>query len=116
MIQGDGLQVRDFVYVSDVVRAFDAAMRSATAQPRVFCICTGRSSSILELSRVLGELQGVPVGVEFAPPRTGDIRMSVGDPRRAREALGFTAAVALREGLAGTLAWMASAEPAGQAS
>jgi len=114
-IHGDGLQVRDFVYVLDVVKALDAAMRSATTEPRVFCVCTGRPSSIAELSTLLGELQGVPVAVEYAPPRRGDIRMSVGDPTRARKALNFTSAVELKEGLEATLRWMALAQSPAEA-
>jgi UDP-glucose 4-epimerase len=109
-IHGDGQQVRDFVYVDDVVRAFAAAMAAATTEARVFCICTGRQTSILEISSLLGDLYGSGVEIAFAPARRGDIRVSVGDPRRARAALDFGASVDLKDGLRQTLDWMASTQ------
>lgn len=111
MIHGDGRQVRDFIYVGDVVRSLGAAMAVASTQPRVFCICTGRPTSILEISALLGELFGTGIAVEHAPARRGDIRASVGDPRRARDVLDFSALVDLRTGLRLTLDWMESVQP-----
>jgi UDP-glucose 4-epimerase len=113
VIHGDGQQVRDFVYVSDVVRAFAGAIRAASTQARVLCICTGRPSSILDIATVLGELRGFRAEVEFTTPRAGDVRTSIGDPRLAREILGFDASVALRDGLGATLDWIDGAQLAG---
>jgi UDP-glucose 4-epimerase len=100
---GDGEQCRDFVYVSDVVRALLAAMRGAALPGTVFNVCTGRATSVLALAVTIGGLLSVAPRVEHAPPRKGDVRASLGDPTRCRKALGFTARVALREGLALTL-------------
>lgn len=100
---GDGAQFRDFVYVSDVVRALLAAMRRASVPGTVFNVCTGQATSVLTLAATIGELLSVTPRIRHASPRAADVRRSLGDPTRCREVLGFTASVALREGLALTL-------------
>ena len=104
---GDGRQVRDFIHVDDVARALVAAMARADAgAPEVFNICSGKSTAILELAGLMCELAGRPARIEHAPPRAGDIRISLGDPRKAEAQLGFRAAVGLRDGLETTLRWL----------
>jgi UDP-glucose 4-epimerase len=100
---GDGEQSRDFVYVGDVVRALLAAMRAAALPGTVFNVCTGRATSVLALAATIGALLSVTPRIEHAPPRKGDVRASLGDPTRCRKALGFSASVALRDGLVLTL-------------
>jgi UDP-glucose 4-epimerase len=102
-IFGDGKQTRDFVYVADVVAALLAAMRVMPPLSPVFNVCTGRATSLLDLAGTIGALCGMTPQIDFQPPRTGDIRESLGDPRRAAKRLGCTATTTLREGLARTL-------------
>lgn len=100
VIFGDGGQTRDFVYVGDVALACVAAMfHPAVGRGDVFNVATGRSVSLLELLRALGELTGRTIEPEFAPERPGDIRHSAADVRRAADTLGFRAEVSLRDGL-----------------
>jgi UDP-glucose 4-epimerase len=103
-IDGDGQQTRDFVFVGDVVAALMAAMKAMPDGSPVFNVCTGRATSILLLAQTIGELCGRTPEIQFAAPRAGDIRTSLGDARYALEALGFAARVSLRDGLAQTLA------------
>lgn len=100
---GDGLQSRDFVFVGDVVDHLIAAMTNPTQGSRVFNVCTGRSSTLAQLVEVLGELLGVVPAVEYEAPRSGDIRVSLGDPTICRTGLGVSAETSLRDGLAATL-------------
>jgi UDP-glucose 4-epimerase len=101
-IHGDGLQTRDFVYVSDVVahlvRAMEIARRPG-GYNGVFNVCTGRGQSIAELARLVIALSASSSVISSGPPRAGDIRASVGDPQAARSALGLSADVSLQEGL-----------------
>ena len=104
---GDGGQVRDFIYVGDVVGALMAAMAKADARvPEVFNVCTGRETSILALAKTMSELHGTAPRIAFAPPRAGDIRISIGDPSKAKAKLGHECRVSLRDGLATTLGWL----------
>lgn len=99
-IFGDGQQVRDFIYVGDVAQALWAAMQAPQPAGSVFNVCTGKATSIRMLVDAIAALHGKSPLVEHGPPRDGDIRASVGDGRRAKEALGFCALTTLRTGLA----------------
>lgn len=105
VIFGDGNQVRDFVYVGDVVEANLLAMFSKNAVGGVFNVGSGRCTSINELARLLIELMDVDVKPVYSDPRPGDIRYSCADISRARMVLGFEPRVELREGLLETIAW-----------
>jgi UDP-glucose 4-epimerase len=98
-IFGDGGQTRDFIYVGDVVRALLAVMARDSGEPGAFNVCTGRSTSVLQLAQTIGQVCGVDPHIGFAPARVGDIRESLGDPGLARAMLGFEAPTLLAEGL-----------------
>ena len=98
-IFGDGGQTRDFIYVADVVRALLACMARQDAEPAVFNICTGRTTSLLELAATIGKVCGREPDMAFGDVRIGDIRASLGNPGLAREALGFDARTLLEGGL-----------------
>ena len=100
---GDGGQYRDFVYVADVVRYLRAAMTGMPEGARVFNICTGRTTTVVELARTIAELAGVEAGIEHGEARAGDIRESVGDPAAVQAAFGFAAETRLKDGLRETL-------------
>ncbi|HET6184792.1 MAG TPA: NAD-dependent epimerase/dehydratase family protein [Acetobacteraceae bacterium] len=104
IVFGDGEQVRDFVYVADVVQALLAALDAASAEAPVFNICTGRPTSVRALAAAMGAVLGIAPDLRFAPPRPGDIRASLGDPTRAAASLGWEARTALADGLRATLA------------
>ncbi|MCC7047606.1 MAG: NAD-dependent epimerase/dehydratase family protein [Alphaproteobacteria bacterium] len=111
-VLGDGKQIRDFIYVDNVVDALVAAMEREALRCDVFNVCTGRSTSIEALARLIAEACGAPPRVEHGPPRSGDIRESLGDPSRLRAALGVTASVAVADGMRRTLDWMRAGAPA----
>jgi UDP-glucose 4-epimerase len=101
-VYGDGLQTRDFVYVGDVVAANLAAVDAPVRGP--INIGTGVETNVLELVKILGELGGVEdFEPEFEPARLGELARSCLDISRARETLGWTPSVAIREGLRLTL-------------
>jgi UDP-glucose 4-epimerase len=95
----DGEQVRDFVYVKDVVRFLRAAMVKATTTPAVFNVCTGRPITINQLAKTVISVAGVQVDIEHRSSRDGDIRVSIGDPGYAGRELNVTATHPLIRGL-----------------
>jgi UDP-glucose 4-epimerase len=104
MIHGDGGQSRDFVYVADVVSHLVAAMARMKPGARVFNICTGRSTTVLELAHLIARIAGRnDPRIVLGPARAGDIRTSLGDPSAARAAFGFTADTLIADGLKPTL-------------
>ena len=102
---GDGLQTRDFTFVSDVVRANLAAATVEGIAGGTFNVGTGHPTSIGELAQLLAQLLERPLQVESRPPRPGDVRHSCADILHTHHMLGFRANVALRDGLRETLEW-----------
>ena len=102
---GDGSASADFVYVDDVVRANLLACDTKTGDA-IVNVCTGVETRMSDLASLLLELTGSTVGVERRPQPAGALpARRYGDPRRAKEALGFVAQTDLREGTKQLIAW-----------
>jgi UDP-glucose 4-epimerase len=106
LIFGDGSQSMDFVYVGDVARANILAMQSE-ASDEALNVATGVRTSLNELCRALCDIMGRPdLQPEHREERTvNPVRHRLGATERARERIGFTAQVPLREGLERLVAW-----------
>jgi UDP-glucose 4-epimerase len=101
-IFGDGRQTRDYVYVDDVI---DANLRAAEAEATgPLNIGLGVPRSVLDIVDVLNRQADGGFSAEHAPERPGEVQHIALDPTRAREELGWKAAVQLDEGLERTLA------------
>ena len=98
LIFGDGEQTRDFVYVKDAVQANIKAMESDATG--VFNVASGKETSVNELASILSKLFGFAGKPEYAPERPGDVKRSVADISKAKEAFGFDPEYSLEEGLA----------------
>jgi UDP-glucose 4-epimerase len=101
VINGDGRQTRDFVYVGDVV----AANLLALSYPKsgVFNIGTGRETDILTIFLKLKALTGSPLEPVHGPPKPGEQRRSALDSGLAQKELGWQPAVDLDTGLRHTV-------------
>lgn len=97
-VHGDGSQTRDFIHVSDVVRAnLLAAQTSHTGQ--AFNVGTGDATSIAELGRTISDAVDTSSTMTRVEGRAGDIPHSRAATRRAREKLGFESAIGFTAGL-----------------
>jgi UDP-glucose 4-epimerase len=98
-VYGDGRQTRDWVDVSDVVRANLVAAGSEVTEP--MNVGQGRETSVLELLEALNEVsdRGPLAEPQFLPERTGEVRRSCLDVTRAKRDLGWEAQVGLADGL-----------------
>ncbi len=112
VVHGDGLQMRDFIHISDVVAHLLAAMRRLDQRPEAYVanVCTGRGTTVLDLARLLSARSGSVVPVRHGPVRAGDIRRSVGCAAYATHLLGVGARTGLMEGLAQTCDALAGRE------
>lgn len=102
LINGDGLQTRDFVYVGDVVRANLLAL--AYPKAGVFNIGTGQETDILTVYLKLQGLTGSTRGPAHGPTKPGEQRRSVLNCRLAQDLLGWQPKTTLTEGLTRTVA------------
>ena len=108
VINGDGSQAYDFIYVEDVARCnVDALVSSAT--DRCYNVGTGVQTSIRELCDLILELKDSHLQVRFQPYSEDDARRLVqnriGCPLNAQQDLGFTYQFSLRAGLGKLIAW-----------
>jgi UDP-glucose 4-epimerase len=109
-VHGDGLQSRDFVYVSDVA---DALIRSADTpgvSGGVYNVGTGKSVTLLELIAELNAILGTSAVPVHGDARPGDIRHSRAKIERIRADLGYAPRVQFAEGLRRTLEWYRGAK------
>jgi UDP-glucose 4-epimerase len=106
-IYGDGEQVRDFVYVADVVRAnlLAHAVKVPADDPLVLNVATGRGTTVTTLWNALADIARPSVRPHHEPARAGDLLRSVLDPARADRVLGWRPEVDLARGLQQTWAW-----------
>ncbi len=102
IINGDGLQTRDFVYVGDVVAANLKALQYP--RPGIFNIGTGVETDILSIYLKLQQITGSPLGPVHGPAKPGEQRRSALDARLALQELGWRPQVTLDEGLSRTVA------------
>jgi nucleoside-diphosphate-sugar epimerase len=100
-IHGDGLQSRDFTFVSDAVRAnlLAADAPGERCAGRIYNVSGGERHTVLDLLAILGELMGVVPHAEHTEPRPGDVRASQADLTAAKMDLGYEPQVPLRHGL-----------------
>ncbi len=104
IVNGDGEQTRDYLYVEDVA---DAVAR-AVGRPHTTGVAnlgTGIETTVNELYRRLARAAGVEAPAVHAPPRPGEQRRSVLDATRAKTLLEWAASTPLAEGLNKTLAY-----------
>ena len=102
-IFGDGEDVRDYIYVSDLVEGALAAYRSG--RPGPYNLGTGTAVSVNQLYASLCELIPGHGGVVHGPPRPGDISRIWLDIAAAERDLGWRAGTSLEEGLRRTVDW-----------
>ena len=102
-IFGDGVQVRDYVYVGDVARATLSALG---ADGGVFNVGTGTPTSVVDLYALCARVAGSDAAAVHAPARLGELQRSYLDPGLVARELGFAPMVELEDGLRATWDWV----------
>jgi CDP-paratose 2-epimerase len=108
-IYGDGRQVRDILFVEDLVNAFVLAMSDIdNLRGQAFNIGGGpaQTVSLLELLELIARANARRPRVEFAEWRTGDQRYYVSDTRKFRRATGWRPQVGVEAGVNALLDWL----------
>jgi UDP-glucose 4-epimerase len=100
-IFGDGEQTRDYVFVTDTVDAFVAAIDRAPG--RLLNVGTGHQTTVNELQTMLSDIIGSAPAPTHGPQPVGELRRISLDAGAAEVALGWAARTSLTEGLARTV-------------
>jgi UDP-glucose 4-epimerase len=102
-INGEGLQTRDYVHVSDVVRANVAA--AGRPGYHIYNVGTGVETSVVDLYKEIARSLGSDLQARHGPAKQGEQQRSVVDGGLGRRELGLPRSIPLSEGLARTAAW-----------
>ena len=107
-IYGDGLQVRDVLYVDDLVDAMllaESHIDSLAGEPFNIGGGAGNATSLVELLDLIGELVGERPAIQVEPWRRADQRYYVSDTRKFRRRTGWVPRTSIRVGLTALLDW-----------
>lgn len=102
-VHGDGLQSRDFTFVSDVVQANLLAAKAPNVAGEVFNVGCGESHTMMDIVFFLSKFLGREIQWTNLPPRKGDMRRTQADIGKAKRLLGFEVEVEFPVGLALTV-------------
>ena len=98
IIFGDGTQLRDFIYVEDIVMANLLAMESKVSNLLVN-VGTGNAITILELAKMIIDVSGLSIQPIFESPLEGDIKKSQADTTLATKSFNWKPKKDFREWL-----------------
>jgi len=104
VVFGDGSQVYDFIHVADIARANILGMKAECADEN-FNIGMGVGTSINDLVKMLLELTGTSLTIDYRPQAQSFVTHRIGSTEKAQQLLGFTATIPLREGLQSVVDW-----------
>jgi nucleoside-diphosphate-sugar epimerase len=103
-IYGDGMQTRDFTFISDAIEAnMLASIYDGTR--RIFNIGGGSRSSVLDVLDIVRRETGSDPPLRFLERARGDVLDTWADTTRARDELGFSPSIGLEEGLRREIEW-----------
>ncbi len=106
-INGDGLQSRDFTYVSNAVQANVKALFTTNkkAVNQVYNVAVGDQTTLVDMFNILKNIAQSDVNANFGPPRAGDIKHSLADISKAKKLLSYNPTVNIEEGLKLAFDW-----------
>lgn len=106
VINGDGKQTRDYVYVGDIV---DANLKALDySETGIFNLGTGSETDVNTLFRNLRELTGAECDEKHGPAKKGEQQRSVLDYSHAKNILGWIPKISLEQGLKETVEYFKS--------
>lgn len=99
IINGDGEQTRDLIYVKDAVQGVIKAMESSVDDADIFLLSTNTETSVNQVLRTVESIANVKAQVRHTEPLKGDIRRMRYDYGKAKSRLGFEPTYSIRDGV-----------------
>lgn len=112
-IYGDGSQTRDFIYISDLIRAIRQSAVSDRVGGEIFQIAANRETSVKQVSDIIirqfkNEKLNARIDVNYSEKRVGDVQRNFSDTSKAEKMLNWTSVTRLDEGIQKTIQWFLS--------
>lgn len=99
---GSGEQTRDYMYITDLVSAYDLILRMTKTAGRAYNFATGVQTSVRDIAHYIAQKCGVSVAYQEARP--GEVAAFLADTTRSKK-LGFAARVAIWNGINRYITW-----------
>jgi CDP-paratose 2-epimerase len=111
-IFGDGKQVRDLLYINDLIRAYDSFIENPSGRSGVYNIGGGpqNTASLLEFLDLVEEKTGKRTGISYEDWREGDQKVYISDISKVKENLDWEPQIGCEEGVSRFINWWNSSE------
>lgn len=103
---GEGDQIRDYVYIKDIIPFFEKSISSDIADNAVLNMGTGNGASIKEVIQILSTITGKKPIIENKPQRPGEIGNFTADTTFLKSVFGMVPTTSLYDGLKNTINWL----------
>jgi len=104
-VEGNGLQTRDYIYVSDTVRGLVAAYERNNLRGEIINLGSGIEHTVIDIIKNICYYLGYTGEIEHRPERVADVRRLCASSEKAKKRLGFDCEVLFNEGIVKTLDW-----------
>ena len=105
-IFGKGDQIRDYVYIEDVIQFFEKAASSDISKNKVLNLGTGTGTTILEIVNNIAEILKIEPKIEYKSERRGEIGNFMADTTLLNETFGVIPSTNVKTGLQKTIEWL----------
>ena len=102
---GQGKQIRDFVYVPDIIPFFDNAIVDSKFDNETYNLGTGNGTTIIEIIEKLASLLSIKPKINFQPERPGEIGNFVSDTHNLESKFDSKPETSIEDGLKQTMLW-----------
>ncbi len=103
---GKGDQIRDYVFIKDIIPFFEKAVSENIADNKIFNIGTGNGTTILDVINILSKTMNIKPDIEFKDPRPGEIGNFVADTKLLSSTFGNIPSTTVEEGIKQTVEWL----------
>jgi len=99
IVHGNGDQIRDFIHVNDVARAFVSVSHTLKLGYSTYNVCTGQATSLNNLIGMISSLLGHKLTVRYESKRLGDVHCAVGSNLKINKDFDFIPRINISNGL-----------------
>lgn len=105
-IFGKGDQIRDYVYIEDIIPFFDQAISADKSKNKILNMGTGNGTTILEIVKHISNVLEIEPKIEYQPVRPGEIGNFVSDTNLLHDTFGDVPSTDVLTGLKKTIDWL----------
>lgn len=105
-IFGKGDQIRDFVYIKDIIPFFSKAIETNIANNKIYNLGTGKATSIKEIIETMSKIMGILPKIEYKQERAGEIGNFIADTTLLFSTFGLIPNTNIGDGLQKTIEWL----------